>query len=151
MKTKSPETQEVGDDQILYLEDNMGDNEILEHRKNPNNREKTRSEDEGSQNQTNNQHDTAGNKSVLKLDSEEDDLTFTDSPEQGKSSATTSDDEDEITFVDDPEESDKMGLPPGWRRNVNLRLKGKSKGEIDIYYYTPGGKRLRSRPEVPKN
>ncbi|CAL1299968.1 unnamed protein product [Larinioides sclopetarius] len=39
-------------------------------------------------------------------------------------------------------------LPDGWRRQVAIRKSGKSAGQIDIYFYSPDGVKLRSRPDV---
>ena len=39
-------------------------------------------------------------------------------------------------------------LPPGWRREARKRLSGVHEGATDVYYYSPEGKKLRSRPEV---
>ena len=42
----------------------------------------------------------------------------------------------------------KFKLSKGWHVDSVKRKSGESKGNTDYYYYTPGGKRLRSWPEV---
>jgi len=44
--------------------------------------------------------------------------------------------------------SDCVGLPPGWTKEEVIRKSGLSAGKIDIYYYSPDGKKLRSKPEL---
>lgn len=40
-------------------------------------------------------------------------------------------------------------LPPGWTRQVVMRMGGGNNvGKFDIYYYSPKGKRVRSKPEL---
>ncbi|KAF8790914.1 Methyl-CpG-binding domain protein 4 like protein [Argiope bruennichi] len=39
-------------------------------------------------------------------------------------------------------------FPDGWRRQVVVRKTGKTAGQIDIYFYSPEGTKLRSRPDV---
>ncbi|GFS02244.1 methyl-CpG-binding domain protein 4 [Elysia marginata] len=43
---------------------------------------------------------------------------------------------------------EKHGLPPGWGMQVVKRRGGASAGKYDIYYYSPEGKKLRSKAEV---
>jgi len=39
-------------------------------------------------------------------------------------------------------------LPKGWRRKEVVRKKGLSAGTIDVYYFTPDGRKVRSKPEL---
>merc|ERR1712150_144514 len=39
-------------------------------------------------------------------------------------------------------------LPKGWVREVVVRKNGASAGKSDIYYYSPGGKKCRSKPQM---
>jgi len=44
--------------------------------------------------------------------------------------------------------SDCSGLPKGWQREEVIRKGGLSAGKIDIYYISPDGQKLRSKPEL---
>lgn len=41
-------------------------------------------------------------------------------------------------------------LPKGWYREEVCRRSGLSAGKVDIYYYSPVGKKCRSKPELIK-
>lgn len=41
-------------------------------------------------------------------------------------------------------------LPPGWKREVVVRKNGLSAGKSDVYYYSPCGKKFRSKPQIAK-
>jgi len=41
-----------------------------------------------------------------------------------------------------------VGLPPGWTKEEVRRTNGLSAGKIDTYYYSPAGKKFRSKPEL---
>ncbi|ELT95247.1 hypothetical protein CAPTEDRAFT_180602 [Capitella teleta] len=43
---------------------------------------------------------------------------------------------------------DIPGLPPGWRREENVRKSGLSAGKTDVYYISPDGTRVRSKPQL---
>ncbi|XP_064390162.1 methyl-CpG-binding protein 2-like [Halichondria panicea] len=42
------------------------------------------------------------------------------------------------------------GLPAGWRREVVVRKNGQSAGKTDVYYYSPCGKKFRSKPQIAR-
>eukprot|EP00794_Sanderia_malayensis_P009469 gene9469-10456_t len=44
--------------------------------------------------------------------------------------------------------SDCPSLPHGWIREVVLRKNGNSAGKSDVYYYSPEGKKFRSKPQI---
>lgn len=39
-------------------------------------------------------------------------------------------------------------LPKGWVREVVIRKSGASAGKSDVYYYSPDGKKCRSKPQM---
>ncbi|CAK8681839.1 methyl-CpG-binding domain protein 2-like [Clavelina lepadiformis] len=41
-----------------------------------------------------------------------------------------------------------IGLPNGWMREETVRQNGLSRGKSDIYYLSPNGKKIRSKPEL---
>lgn len=41
-------------------------------------------------------------------------------------------------------------LPTGWKREVVVRKNGLSAGKSDVYYYSPCGKKFRSKPQIAK-
>ncbi|KAH9370371.1 hypothetical protein HPB48_006711 [Haemaphysalis longicornis] len=41
-------------------------------------------------------------------------------------------------------------LPKGWRREEVIRRTGLSAGKVDVYYYSPGGKKFRSKPQLAR-
>ncbi|XP_032230201.2 methyl-CpG-binding domain protein 2 [Nematostella vectensis] len=41
-------------------------------------------------------------------------------------------------------------LPKGWLREIVLRKSGVSAGRSDVYYYSPDGKKCRSKPQLEK-
>ncbi|XP_045450302.1 methyl-CpG-binding domain protein 3 [Melitaea cinxia] len=44
--------------------------------------------------------------------------------------------------------SDCAALPKGWQREEVIRKTGLSAGKVDVYYYSPTGKKFRSKPEL---
>lgn len=47
-------------------------------------------------------------------------------------------------------QSDCTSLPPGWRREEVVRQSGLSAGKTDVYYYSPDGKKVRSKPMMAR-
>lgn len=43
-----------------------------------------------------------------------------------------------------------MSLPPGWKREEVVRQSGLSAGKTDVYYFTPDGKKIRSKPQLAR-
>ncbi|ESO05075.1 hypothetical protein HELRODRAFT_185546 [Helobdella robusta] len=43
-----------------------------------------------------------------------------------------------------------MSLPNGWRREEIVRKNGLSSGKIDVYYYSPDGRKFRSKTQLAK-
>jgi len=41
-------------------------------------------------------------------------------------------------------------LPPGWKREELCRKSGLSAGKIDVLYYSPSGKKFRTKPELAR-
>ncbi|XP_039270644.2 methyl-CpG-binding domain protein 2-like [Styela clava] len=41
-------------------------------------------------------------------------------------------------------------LPKGWTREEVIRQNGMSRGKTDIYYYSPSGKKFRSKPDLQR-
>ncbi|XP_071806106.1 uncharacterized protein [Asterias amurensis] len=39
-------------------------------------------------------------------------------------------------------------IPDGWRRIATQRMQGVSAGKVDVYYWSPTGKKFRSRPQI---
>nr|2KY8_A Chain A, Methyl-CpG-binding domain protein 2 [Gallus gallus] len=52
--------------------------------------------------------------------------------------------------------SDKQGrtdcpaLPPGWKKEEVIRKSGLSAGKSDVYYFSPSGKKFRSKPQLAR-
>ncbi|XP_013140446.1 PREDICTED: methyl-CpG-binding domain protein 3 isoform X1 [Papilio polytes] len=44
--------------------------------------------------------------------------------------------------------SDCSALPKGWQREEVMRKTGLSAGKVDVFYYSPTGKKFRSKPEL---
>lgn len=42
-------------------------------------------------------------------------------------------------------------LPNGWQREIVMRKSGLSAGRSDVYYYSPDGKKIRSKPQLEKH
>ncbi|XP_046373652.1 methyl-CpG-binding domain protein 2-like isoform X2 [Haliotis cracherodii] len=42
------------------------------------------------------------------------------------------------------------GLPAGWKREEVVRKSGLSAGKTDVYYYSPDGKKIRSKPQLAR-
>ncbi|KAF4524460.1 hypothetical protein B566_EDAN011883 [Ephemera danica] len=45
---------------------------------------------------------------------------------------------------------DCTALPKGWQREEVIRKTGLSAGKIDVYYYSPSGKKFRSKPQLAR-
>ncbi|XP_041465542.1 methyl-CpG-binding domain protein 2-like isoform X2 [Lytechinus variegatus] len=45
---------------------------------------------------------------------------------------------------------DCPGLPTGWKREEVIRKSGLSAGKTDVYYYSPCGKKMRSKPQLAR-
>ncbi|KAJ8007387.1 hypothetical protein DPEC_G00116980 [Dallia pectoralis] len=41
-------------------------------------------------------------------------------------------------------------LPPGWKKEEVIRKSGLSAGKSDVYYYSPTGKKFRSKPQLSR-
>ncbi|XP_059845703.1 methyl-CpG-binding domain protein 3-like isoform X3 [Hypanus sabinus] len=41
-------------------------------------------------------------------------------------------------------------LPPGWKKEEVIRKSGLSAGKSDVYYYSPSGKKFRSKPQLAR-
>ena len=39
-------------------------------------------------------------------------------------------------------------LPAGWTREAVRRAGGVSSGKLDVYYFSPAGRKIRSKPEL---
>lgn len=50
-----------------------------------------------------------------------------------------------------PDFEEVPDLPSGWKRKCVLRRNGQSAGKFDVYYYSPCGKKIRSRPELERH
>ncbi|XP_056288148.1 methyl-CpG-binding domain protein 2 [Pseudoliparis swirei] len=46
--------------------------------------------------------------------------------------------------------SDCPALPPGWKKEEVIRKSGLSAGKSDVYYYSPSGKKFRSKPQLSR-
>ncbi|XP_062564004.1 methyl-CpG-binding domain protein 3-like isoform X2 [Armigeres subalbatus] len=46
--------------------------------------------------------------------------------------------------------SDCAALPKGWQREEVLRKSGLSAGKVDVYYYSPTGKKIESKPQLAR-
>ncbi|XP_060937483.1 methyl-CpG-binding domain protein 2 [Limanda limanda] len=46
--------------------------------------------------------------------------------------------------------TDCPALPPGWKKEEVTRKSGLSAGKSDVYYYSPTGKKFRSRPQLSR-
>ncbi|XP_064815675.1 methyl-CpG-binding domain protein 2-like isoform X1 [Oncorhynchus masou masou] len=45
---------------------------------------------------------------------------------------------------------DCPSLPPGWKKEEVIRKSGLSAGKSDVYYYSPKGKKFRSKPQLSR-
>lgn len=43
-----------------------------------------------------------------------------------------------------------IGLPKGWTKEEVIRQNGMSRGKTDVYYYSPSGKKFRSKPDLQR-
>jgi len=43
-----------------------------------------------------------------------------------------------------------IGLPEGWKREEIIRSSGLSAGQMDVYYYSPSGKKIGSKPQLSR-
>ncbi|KAL3867204.1 hypothetical protein ACJMK2_044424 [Sinanodonta woodiana] len=50
----------------------------------------------------------------------------------------------------DKRKSDVSGLPTGWIREEVVRKSGLSAGKTDVYYYSPDGRKIRSKPMLAR-
>uniref|UniRef100_A0A8C6RI53 Methyl-CpG binding domain protein 2 n=1 Tax=Nannospalax galili TaxID=1026970 RepID=A0A8C6RI53_NANGA len=41
-------------------------------------------------------------------------------------------------------------LPPGWKKEEVIRKSGLSAGKSDVYYFSPSGKKFRSKPQLAR-
>ncbi|XP_034048373.1 methyl-CpG-binding domain protein 2 [Thalassophryne amazonica] len=46
--------------------------------------------------------------------------------------------------------TDCPALPPGWKKEEVIRKSGLSAGKSDVYYYSPTGKKFRSKPQLAR-
>uniref|UniRef100_A0A182XXP7 Uncharacterized protein n=2 Tax=Anopheles stephensi TaxID=30069 RepID=A0A182XXP7_ANOST len=46
--------------------------------------------------------------------------------------------------------NDCVALPKGWQREEVLRKTGLSAGKVDVYYYSPSGKKIESKPQLAR-
>ncbi|KAK7172444.1 hypothetical protein R3I93_002526 [Phoxinus phoxinus] len=46
--------------------------------------------------------------------------------------------------------TDCPALPPGWKKEEVIRKSGLSAGKSDVYYYSPSGKKFRSKPQLSR-
>ncbi|XP_016339999.1 methyl-CpG-binding domain protein 2-like [Sinocyclocheilus anshuiensis] len=46
--------------------------------------------------------------------------------------------------------ADCPALPPGWKKEEVIRKSGMSAGKSDVYYYSPTGKKFRSKPQLSR-
>lgn len=46
--------------------------------------------------------------------------------------------------------ADCPALPPGWKKEEVIRKSGLSAGKSDVYYYSPSGKKFRSKPQLSR-
>uniref|UniRef100_A0A673IAM1 Methyl-CpG-binding domain protein 2-like n=1 Tax=Sinocyclocheilus rhinocerous TaxID=307959 RepID=A0A673IAM1_9TELE len=46
--------------------------------------------------------------------------------------------------------TDCPALPPGWKKEEVIRKSGLSAGKSDVYYYSPTGKKFRSKPQLSR-
>jgi hypothetical protein len=42
------------------------------------------------------------------------------------------------------------GLPPGWKREESVRKKGINAGKIDVYYYSPDGRKVTNKAQMTR-
>lgn len=50
----------------------------------------------------------------------------------------------------DKKRSDVPGLPQGWKKEEQSRRSGLSAGRTDVYYFSPDGTKIRSKPELSR-
>lgn len=52
--------------------------------------------------------------------------------------------------MDGKRKADCPGLPPGWTREECVRQCGLSAGKTDVYYFSPDGVKIRSKPQLAR-
>ncbi|XP_064619431.1 methyl-CpG-binding domain protein 2-like isoform X2 [Lineus longissimus] len=53
--------------------------------------------------------------------------------------------------MDIKKRTDCPGLPKGWKREEVIRKCGLSAGKTDVYYYSPNGTKIRSKPQLARS
>ncbi|OWK49508.1 Methyl-CpG-binding domain protein 2 [Lonchura striata] len=52
--------------------------------------------------------------------------------------------------MEKPGRTDCPALPPGWKKEEVIRKSGLSAGKSDVYYFSPSGKKFRSKPQLAR-
>ncbi|XP_071277398.1 methyl-CpG-binding protein 2-like [Agelaius tricolor] len=52
--------------------------------------------------------------------------------------------------MEKPGRMDCPALPPGWKKEEVIRKSGLSAGKSDVYYFSPSGKKFRSKPQLAR-
>lgn len=53
-------------------------------------------------------------------------------------------------MIMEKKKTDCPALPPGWKKEEVIRKSGLSAGKSDVYYYSPTGKKFRSKPQLSR-